>query len=135
MTPPTDPVAEWAESIGWRWDASCRWFAIDLHENSGGPLTTVLNRKSMELFYQQVLEARIDERKQVKREIHKQVGKNWMLPKDGLREWAKSPTGVADAVKHCVDYLLGNIEQDQDNAVYALQSQQQQTTSDGGEHE
>lgn len=45
-----EELRKWAATLGWRWDASCKWFAIDLHENGGGPLTTVLNEKAMRLF-------------------------------------------------------------------------------------
>lgn len=53
MTTPSslEELREWAKKLGWRWDESCKWFAIDLHEDGGGPLTTVLNEKAMQLFY------------------------------------------------------------------------------------
>lgn len=56
----SEEVSQWASGAGWHWDASCKWFAIDLHEDGGGPLTTVLNEKAMTNLYQYSLTKQLE---------------------------------------------------------------------------
>lgn len=63
-----------------------------------------------------IVEARLDERKQVQKTIHKEIGREWRLSRD----LAGKP--VEYIVKHCADYLLAGIEQDQKNRMFDIKA-------------
>ena len=102
-------VKDWAESLGWRYDSSCNWYAIDLHEDGGGPKTTVLNPKAMELFYKSHLQTKKKAAAAVSATTRaimsaKIEASRWPITKATLQNWLKVIDGqLQSATKNIME--------------------------------